>query len=151
MAITPSNDILDGYFYTFIYKARENSLEVDESPLIFCIGPSLKNENNFIGLNLHKLSEQMREALIIGMQKRKGILNSVSRAIFSPIELNSILPGCISAIREYSRKRVFYSQRIDSTDIYLYIYGDGKERVVRNAPKYKRISERWNGLINNKL
>ena len=151
MAITPSSDILNGYFYTFIYKARDNSLEVDESPLIFCIGPSLKNENNFMGLNLHKLSEPMREALIKGMQKRKGILNSVSRAVFSPVELNSILPGCISAIREYNRKRVFYAQKIDSTDIYLYIYGDGKERVDRNSPKYQRISEKWNGLINNKL
>lgn len=143
MAITPANDILNGYFYTFIYKARDPSLEVDENPLIFCIGPSLKNENNFIGLNLHKLSEEMRETLIRGMQKRKGILNSVSRAVFTAIELNSILPGCISAIREYSRKRVYYAQRIDSTDIYLYIYSDGRDRVDRNAPKYQRISEKW--------
>lgn len=148
MAISTANDILNGYFYTFIYKAKDTSLDVDESPLIYCIGPSPKNENNIVGLNLHKLSEEMRETLIKGMQKRRGILNSVSRAVFSTIELNSILPGCISAIREYSRKRIYYALRIDSTDIYLYIYGDGKERVDRNAPKYQRITEKWNGFIN---
>jgi hypothetical protein len=148
MAITQADNIINGYFYTFIYKAKDSSLEVDETPLIYCIGPSLKSENNIVGLNLHKLSEEMRETLIKGMQRRRGILNSVSRAVFSAIELNSILPGCISAIREYSRKRIYHALRIDSTDIYLYIYGDGKERVELNAPKYQRIAERWNSSIN---
>ena len=49
MALTQANDILNGYFYTFIYKAKDGSLEVDETPVIYCIGPAPGRDNNIIG------------------------------------------------------------------------------------------------------
>ena len=147
MALTQANDILNGYFYTFIYKAKDVSLDVDESPVIYCIGPSLKNENNIIGLNLHKLPEQLRESLILGMHKRKGILDTVSRTLFSDTELNQIVPGAKAAIREYSRKRIYYPLRIDSPDIILYLYDDGKQRIRANKRLVEFIMNRWKGFL----
>jgi hypothetical protein len=148
MALTQADLMQNGYFYTFIYKAKDDSLDVDESPVIYCIGPSLKNENNFIGLNLHKLPEQLRESLILGMQRRKGILDSNSRAIFSENELNAIVPGAKAAIREYNRKRVYYPLRIDSTDIILYLYDDGKQRIRNNKGLVDFILRRWKAFLN---
>lgn len=53
MALTQANDILNGYFYTFIYKAKDGSLDVDETPVIYCVGPAPGRDNNIIGLNFH--------------------------------------------------------------------------------------------------
>lgn len=150
MAVTQANDILNGYFYTFVYKARSNGMDVDESPLIYCIGPSSERDNNFVGLNFHKLPEIYRETLIKGMHKAAGILESNSRAVFTPQELNSIAPGCIDAIREYSRKRVYYPLRIDTTEIIPYLYGDGKTRVQDNKGLYDFIMDHWKGFLGKK-
>ena len=128
--MTPADSIVNGYFYTFIYKAKDVRDVVDEVPLIYCIGPSTKNINNFVGLNLHHLSIPMRETLLRGMERTKSAITSGSRTIFSESELNSILPGCKIAIREYSRKRVYQCYKIDTKEIPLYIYGDGRKHVT---------------------
>lgn len=148
MALTQANDILNGYFYTFIYKAKDDRLDVDESPVIYCIGPSTRNENNFIGLNLHKMPEQLRESLILGMHKQKRILDSNSRALFSESELNTIVPGAKAAVREYNRKRVYYPLRIDSTEIILYLYDDGRQRIRKNKGLVDFIMARWKRFLN---
>lgn len=148
MAITQADNIINGYFYTFIYKAKDSSLDVDESPLIYCIGPSLKSENNIVGLNFHKLPEQLRETLIAGMHRKKGILESNSRTMFSENELNSIVPGAKACLREYNRKRIYYPIRIDNKDVIYYIYGDGKQRVDRSPGLQEFVMNRWKRVLN---
>ena len=121
--ITKTENIVNGYFYAFTYKARSTEQDVDPFPLIYCIRPGEKDLNNFIGLNLHHLPVKLREELIKGMQKTKNFLNE-PRTIFSETELNTLVPGCRAAVREYSRKRVFNPYRIDSKDTPYYIYGN---------------------------
>lgn len=148
MALTQTSDILNGYFYTFIYKAKDGSLDVDDSPLIYCIGPSPEHENNIIGLNFHKLPEQLRETLIAGMHNRKRILDSNSRTLFSEKELNSIVPGAKACIREYNRKRIYNPLRIDNKELIYYIYGDGKQRNDSKPGMQEFIMNRWKTLLN---
>lgn len=139
MPIEASERVQNGYFYTFIYKAADTSQEVDETPLIYCIGPSLKNRNNFVGLNLHHLPENAREILIRKMEAAKKVVSSGSRAVFTDTELNTMVPGAKAAIREYNRKRVYSCYRIDSKEIPLYIYGDGKKRTKVDRSKLTMI------------
>ena len=40
--------INNGYFYSFEYFSSNNSIGFDPNPFIYCIGPSLKNKNNFV-------------------------------------------------------------------------------------------------------
>lgn len=148
MALTQANDILNGYFYTFIYKAKDGSLEVDETPVIYCIGPAPGRDNNIIGLNFHKLPEVLRETLVAGMHKRKRLLDSNSRTIFSEMELNSILPGAKACLREYNRKRIYYPLRIDNKDLIYYIYGDGKQRIDRKPGMQEFVMNRWKSILN---
>ena len=148
MALKQTNDILNGYFYTFIYKAKDGSLDVDETPVIYCVGPAPGHDNNIIGLNFHKLPEQLRETLIAGMHRRKGILESNSRTIFSENELNSIVPGAKACLREYNRKRIYYPLRIDNKDVIYYIYGDGKQRVDGSPGLQEFVMNRWKGILN---
>jgi biotin synthase-related radical SAM superfamily protein len=135
MPIEASERVLNGYFYTFIYKAADTSSTVDEVPLIYCIGPSLKSPNCFVGLNLHHLPESAREILIRKMEAAKKVVSSGSRALFTDTELNTMVPGAKAAIREYNRKRIYRCYRIDSKEIPLYIYGDGQKRTVVDKSK----------------
>lgn len=120
--IKNTENIVNGYFYTFMYKARSTEQDVDPFPLIYCIRPGEKDLNNFIGLNLHHLPVELREKLIKLMHKTKGMMDR-PRTIFSDTELNALVPGCKAAIREYSRKRVFDPKWITSDEIAYYIYG----------------------------
>ena len=142
MSLIPDNTIVDGYFYTFVYRAKDGSIDVDESPLIFCLGPSLKSDNCFVGLNFHKIPEKFREILIKKMHQSRGILEKNGRWLFSAKVLNEFVPGAMIAVREYNRKRVYHPFRIPSTEIPLYIYGDGKGRISDNIDMKKFIYER---------
>lgn len=148
MALTQANDILNGYFYTFIYKAKDGSLDVDETPVIYCVGPAPGHENNIIGLNFHKMPERLRETLVAGMHKRKRLLDSNSRTMFSEMELNSIVPGAKACLREYNRKRIYYPLRIDNTDLIYYIYGNGKGRIDQKTGMQEFVMQRWNDILN---
>lgn len=134
MGIQYAEAVVDGCFYSFRYEAKSTSQDVDLYPFIFCIRPSTERINNFVGLNLHQLPLELRKKLIYGMQKSKNFMNS-GRVLFSETELNTIVPGCRAAVREYNRKRVFDCVRIDSRDVPLYLSERGRIREENKSPE----------------
>jgi hypothetical protein len=125
MPIRSSDTVVNGYFYTYMYYPTWTNGPVDNEPLIYCIGPSLKSLNCFIGLNLHHLPVTQREQLISKMQSTKNFMRNGVRTLFTEEELNSLVPGCKIAVREYNKTKVFNCYRIDNEDIPYYIYSDG--------------------------
>lgn len=135
MGIQYAEAVVDGCFYSFRYEAKSTSQDVDLYPFIFCIRPSTERINNFVGLNLHQLPIDLREQLILGMQKSKNILE-LDRVTFTESELNKLVPGCKAAVREYNRKRVFDCVRVDSKDVPLYLSSRGRIREDNSSPKF---------------
>lgn len=126
MSLQATDIIVNGYFYTFLYLSKDGSVKNDEVPLIYCIGPSTKNINNFFGLNFHHLPEEFRETMLIKMNEAKRLIDRDDRYLFSETELNKFVPGSRAAVREYNRKRVMKAFRIPSTEISMHIYEDGR-------------------------
>ena len=122
--MTRTEDVVNGYFYRFVYESVYGTRVADPTPLIYCTGPSTKNINNFRGLNFHHLPLKQREELLQKMQISKQVLENGVRAIFTEEELNRMVPGCAIAIREYSRKRVFECNRLDNEEVPGAIYSD---------------------------
>lgn len=135
MPIRAADTVVNGYFYTYLYYPVWDKAEVDQEPLIYCIGPSLKSLNCFIGLNLHHLPESQREQLITKMQQTKQFMRNGVRTLFTEDELNSFVPGCKMAVREYNKTRVFDCRIIDNEDIPYYIYGNGMPREENKRTK----------------
>lgn len=118
------NVIVNGYFYSFTYLPPKITVGYDQAPLVFVLGPSLKNINNFIGINLHHLPVQLRESFIKCFQKTMDFMNR-TRTILTEAQIEMLIPGISIAKREYNRKYITSCIRIKSKAIPNYIYSTG--------------------------
>ena len=113
--------INNGYFYSFEYFSSNNSIGFDPNPFIYCIGPSLKNKNNFVGLNLHHLPISERKIFIKNMQKSFDFINDEDRHYLSEYSVLQMLPGAKYAIREYNRNRIYKPIKIFNFAVPLFL------------------------------
>lgn len=120
----PSNTIVNGYFYSFIYDTPSLKMGYDKTPFVFVIGPSLKSLNNFVGINLHHLPIKQREYFIKAFQRDYKFMNN-TRTVLDEKQCEGLLNGISLAFREYNKKFIKNCISINSKSVPLYIYGDG--------------------------
>lgn len=138
--IKPADNIVNGYFYTFVYKpvSYGSGSFVDSRPIIYCIGPSITNKNNFRAINFNHLPMNVKKELLYKMIDAKEI--DKVRAIFTEDEINSLVPGSKIAVREYSRTRIYQPKEIARDQIVTYVLGNEKISIFGVADKNSGIN-----------
>lgn len=122
--------ILDGYFYTFDYKAtsyftgKYKQDGYDTKPFIFCIQPSTKDINCIVGLNFNHLSN-MKIPLWEEFNKTYKITNDDIRHAVSLENLFRISRAFELGIRYYNRKNIRNLERVYNSAVPQLISGHG--------------------------
>ena len=124
-----TNRIVNGYWYTFEYHNKSESVPgYDRFPFVYCIGPSTKNLNCFVGLNLHQLPLKARIEFIIRFDKFTRFREEDIRYVYTAEELIQNFGaglGIQGAIRYYNKKNIMNPYRILNKAVPLYIEYDG--------------------------
>jgi|SRR5574344_56970 hypothetical protein len=120
-----ASKIVNGFWYSFSYNPKTFNKDVDKFPFIYCIGPSLKSLNNFVGLNLHHIPLKVRFELIYKFQKFYNFMNVDRRYIITREQLETLVPGIGIAIREYDKRHILDAYRIINKAVPLYLKSNG--------------------------
>lgn len=127
-----TNNIVNGYWYTFEYKSTKTTPGYDRFPFVYCIQPSETNLNCFLALNLHHLPLKQRIDFMIAFDKISNFRDSDTRKIYTKEFLTTLFPNCFSAIRYYNKKNVWNPKRVYNKAVPLYIEYDGN--IVMSNP-----------------
>ena len=130
--LTPTNLLVNGYFYSFTYLPPNIKTGHDQTPLVFVVGPSIRAFNNLIGINLHHLPVEQREFFIRNFQRLYGFMDK-PRTVLTESQVESLLPGISIAKREYNRKYISNCFRLNQEKVPLYIYSKG--HLTMETPK----------------
>ena len=120
-----TNNIVNGYWYTFEYKSTKTTPGYDRFPFIYCIQPSEKNLNCFLGLNLHHLPLPQRIDFMIAFDKISNFREADIRKVYTKEFLTTLFPNCFSAIRYYNKKNIWNPVRVLNKSVPLYLEYNG--------------------------
>lgn len=123
-----TNNIVNGYWYTFEYKSTKTTPGYDRFPMIYCIGPSIKNLNCFEALNLHHLPLEVRIEFVCRFDKLSHFRDEDIRKVFTTEEVLSYFGaglGLQNAIRFYNKKNILNPYRVLNKAVPLYLEYDG--------------------------
>lgn len=120
-----TSEVVNGYFYTYAYKAIHEDPAYDELPFIYCLAPHPKSQNCFVGINLHHLPTSERIDFLIELEKLYHILDNEERAIVDIDVIRRTMPSAKLALRVYNRKNVRRCYRVLNKAVGRYIDNDG--------------------------
>jgi hypothetical protein len=122
-----TSEIQDGYFYTFSYNATNKDVDFDKDPYVFCIEPSLKNENFVVCLNFHYLPLDVRIDFLRKLNQHYDMIKGDERIVgfVAASTLRKSIPYGKEAVRVYDRKNINNLYRVPAKNVGKYIEYDG--------------------------
>lgn len=132
-----TNKIVNGYWYIFDYDSSSKEIGYDQQPLVFCIEPSQKNINVFVGLNLHHFPESARKEIYMKMVTASGFNKNEERHLLSLDTILNLINYTHLGIRHYNRKNIRNAYRIKNKELGKYLSFEGN--LLMSKPSAKDI------------
>lgn len=127
-----TNDVVNGFWYSFKYAANNPVKGVDKHPFIFCIGPSKTSLNHFVGLNLHHLPITQRAEFIKMFQSLHNFMDQDTRIVLTEEQIEAMVPGIKIAFRVYDKRGIKSCVRVVNRAVPDYIFSKGN--IIQEKP-----------------
>lgn len=140
-----TNNIVNGYWYSFNYEypVSKKTIGYDTVPLVFVIGPSTKNMNVFVAINIHHIgSKADRYGFVEKMQQDCGFMNDDIRHIYTEESIQRICSTGVykMSLRYYDKTKCRNIYRVKNGELGKYIMTDGD--LTMSKPSQEEI--KWN-------
>lgn len=134
-----TSEIVNGFWYSFTYAAKNPVKGVDKDPFIFCIGPAENSLNCFVGLNLHQIPFAQRAEFIKLFQAQHAFMDQDTRIVLTQEQIKAMVPGIEIGFRVYDKKGIKSCVRVVNSAVPNYIFSKGN--IIQEKPI--NVFTRW--------